>query len=215
MFISALDLLKTGIGPSSSHTMGPMLAARQFSHLVRHYLATHNISQEMTIRCTLKGSLSATGKGHATDRAIALGLHGYLPVDAAQYDLETLVQRIWNTHSIDITDTQKVLFFATKDIIFDQGKALPEHPNGMIFELLDSQMQPLISETCFSIGGGFISTADEIRELVAPLKMETVNQFPYPFDTAQSMMDMSIESGFSIIDCAWSAWIPTCRCRPV
>ena len=83
MFISALELLKIGIGPSSSHTMGPMLAAKEFTHLIEKYLMTHDNTQEVSIRCTLKGSLSATGKGHATDRAIALGLHGYLPTDVA------------------------------------------------------------------------------------------------------------------------------------
>lgn len=163
MFISTLELLKIGIGPSSSHTMGPMLAAKEFTQLIEKYLIAHDNTRKLSIRCTLKGSLSATGKGHATDRAIALGLHGYLPKDVAHHDLETLVKRIWNNQSVNINDTQQVLFSATNDIIFDQGKALPEHPNGMVFELLDVQMKPLISETYFSIGGGFISTSDEIR----------------------------------------------------
>lgn len=200
MFISTLELLKIGIGPSSSHTMGPMLAAREFTHLIEQYLKAHDNTQEVTIRCALKGSLSATGKGHATDRAIALGLHGYLPTDVAHHDLESLVNRVWENQSVNINESQQVLFSAANDIVFDQGKALPEHPNGMIFVLLDDQMKPLISETYYSIGGGFISTSDEIRGLVAPLKMKPATLFPYAFDSAQSMMEMSVNSSLSVAE---------------
>ena len=79
MFISVLELFKIGIGPSSSHTMGPMAAAREFVGLVRKFFAAHQYAQTTHIRCILKGSLAFTGKGHATDRAVALGLHGYTP----------------------------------------------------------------------------------------------------------------------------------------
>ena len=198
MFISTLDLLKIGIGPSSSHTMGPMVAAREFIHLVKEYCLTYKNSSAITIKCTLKGSLSATGKGHATDRAIALGLNNYLPKDVSNQDLDSLVQSVWGKTSIKIDDTYSALFSACKDIIFDRGKPLLEHPNGMVFELLDENSQVLISETYFSIGGGFINTDTEIKQLVAPLKMESVSSFPYAFDTAQSMLEMSIDSQLSI-----------------
>ena len=200
MFISVLELFKIGIGPSSSHTMGPMLAAREFIHLVKQYSITHEIVQNITIRCTLKGSLSATGKGHATDRAVALGLHGYLPKDVANHDLDSLVTRIWNNQTVAIDDTHLAMFSASRDIIFDTGEHLPEHPNGMIFELLDAREEVLVSETYFSIGGGFINTSAEIRQLVAPLEMKSVALFPYGFDSAQLMLDMSTDSGFSIAE---------------
>jgi L-serine dehydratase len=198
MFISTLDLLKIGIGPSSSHTMGPMLAAWEFIQLVKTHCLTHNVSSAITIQCTLKGSLSATGKGHATDRAVALGLNGYLPKDITDYDLDTLVRRIWNEKSIAINDSHLVNFTASKDIIFDTTGPLPEHPNGMIFNLLDRHEKVLVTETYFSIGGGFISTSAEIKKIVAPLKMKSVDSFPYAFDSANLMLKMSATSGLSI-----------------
>ena len=198
MFISTLNLFKIGIGPSSSHTMGPMVAAREFIHLVKEYCSTHKISSGVAIRCTLYGSLSATGKGHATDRAIALGLNDYLPKDVANVDLDTLVDQIWENTSINIDYIHNILFFPTKDIIFDQGRPLPEHPNGMIYELLDEKGRVIFSETYFSIGGGFISTLAEINQIIAPLKAQTMDACPYPFDSAQLMLTMSIESGLSI-----------------
>lgn len=79
MFISVLDLFKIGIGPSSSHTMGPMVAAGAFAERIREHLAEHPGLQGLSLRCVLKGSLAYTGKGHATDRAVLLGLHGYTP----------------------------------------------------------------------------------------------------------------------------------------
>jgi len=200
MFISALDIFKIGIGPSSSHTMGPMVAARDFIKLVKKYCVLHKPSQPVTIRCTLKGSLSSTGKGHATDRAIVLGLNGYLPKDLANQDVSALIHDLWPNEILELDGAGTVRFTAQNDIIFDVGAPLPEHPNGMIFELYSEQGEILISETCFSIGGGFISKAEEIRQLVAPLKMKPVDLFPYPFDSAQSMLGMARESGSSIAD---------------
>jgi len=176
--------------------MGPMLAAHTFIQSLKHHLPQH--AEKLHIRCTLKGSLSATGKGHASDRAIALGLHGYLPNDVADHDLDVLTQRIWSSTFITIHDKQRVAFCAGSDIIFDTGKPLPEHPNGMIFELLDDAGNIIISETYFSIGGGFINSASEIKQLVAPLKMSTNTAVPYAFDTAQVMLDMAEKSGLSI-----------------
>lgn len=198
MFISILELLKIGVGPSSSHTMGPMVAALAFMHKVDDYLGAHDIDQGINIRCTLKGSLAATGKGHATDRAVVLGLHGYAPKDVAKKDLDTLVPSLWQQSSIQREDGRAVAFSPDKDIVFDTGKPLPEHPNGMIFELLDAHREPLLTETYFSIGGGFISTLDEINTIVAPLQMRSADNFPYAFDSAQSMLDMATESGLSI-----------------
>jgi len=200
MFISTLDLLKVGIGPSSSHTMGPMLAAYEFIQHIKKYCLTNEVSHGISIRCTLKGSLSATGKGHATDRAVALGLNNYLVKDVVDQGLATLVHIIWNNTSIKIDDTHIAKFCASEDIIFDTGKPLPEHPNGVIFELLDESKKVLTSETYFSIGGGFICTSIEINQLVAPLKMKVADSFPYAFDSVQLMLDMSTNSDLSIAE---------------
>lgn len=200
MFISVLELFKIGIGPSSSHTIGPMIAANDFIHRAKQSLSTQTLPQATTIRCTLKGSLAFTGKGHSTDRAITLGLHGYSPEGLADKDIELLVSQLWGSTQIPIDDTSQILFSPQADIIFDKGKALPQHPNGMIFELLGTSGQTLLTDTYFSIGGGFISTLSEISHLVAPLKMEQSSSCTYPFDSAASMLEMSFDNDISIAD---------------
>jgi len=198
MFISVLELFKIGIGPSSSHTMGPMAAAREFVDRVREYLDVHQDTQDTHIRCILKGSLAFTGRGHATDRAVALGLHGYTPEGVADEDVDAVVDRIWNEHYIAVDDSHTVKFSPDKHIIFDHGEPLPAHPNGMIFELTGQSGEVLFSETYFSIGGGFISTLAEIEQLVAPLKMNSAVSCRHPFDTAGSMLQMATDTGLSI-----------------
>ena len=133
MFISALELFKIGIGPSSSHTMGPMIAAGDFLVLCRQYAETHHSSSVHAIRCVLKGSLAYTGKGHGTDRAVTLGLHGYTPAGLARTDIDALIERIWTDRSIKLEDGLKVAFSAAEDIVFDRDVSLPQHPNGMVF----------------------------------------------------------------------------------
>jgi L-serine dehydratase len=174
-----------------------MVAANDFIALVREYVSENQI-QKSQIRCTLKGSLAYTGKGHATDRAITLGLHGYSAKQLAGEDVDALVARIWGNTVISIDDTHKVSYTPDEGIIFDKGTPLPEHPNGMIFELLDTSGESLLSQTYFSIGGGFISTAAEIHQVVAPLKMEAVPSVPYPFDTGKKMLQLSGESSLSV-----------------
>jgi L-serine dehydratase len=197
MFISALELFKIGIGPSSSHTMGPMVAANAFLDRVRRYANEDNSIQHAILYCTLKGSLAYTGKGHATDRAVALGLHDYAPADVARVNIEALLAELWDQTVIVVEANQAVEFSPDTCIIFDRGEALPQHPNGMIFELKQASGKLLLTETYFSIGGGFISTLEEINRLVAPLKMES-SACPYPFDSARSMLEMSNHSGLSI-----------------
>ncbi|MEA3242484.1 MAG: L-serine ammonia-lyase [Pseudomonadota bacterium] len=198
MFISVLELFKIGIGPSSSHTMGPMVAAGEFVDLVRRFFTAHQATQATHARCILKGALAFTGKGHGTDRAVALGLHGYTPESVADEDVDAVVDRIWDQHSIAVDDSHTFMFSPAKHIIFDRGEPLPEHPNGMIFELIAESDEVLLSETYFSIGGGFISTLAEIKELVAPLKMNSAVSCPHPFDTAGSMLQMAGDTRLSI-----------------
>lgn len=198
MFISALELFKVGIGPSSSHTMGPMLAACGFSARVSESAATYGADRKLRVRCILRGSLAFTGKGHATDRAIVLGLHGYSPQQVASQDVDALIAHLWRQNRILLGSGDGVRFDPEQDIVFDRGEPLPEHPNGMIFELLGSAAEVLLSETYFSIGGGFISTLNDIRQLVAPVKMSSAAACPYPFDSARSMLQMAADSGLGI-----------------
>ncbi|MDH5435815.1 MAG: L-serine ammonia-lyase [Gammaproteobacteria bacterium] len=198
MFISVLDLFKIGIGPSSSHTLGPMVAAYDFiDHIKSNKIIGPN-EKEAFIRCTLKGSLAFTGKGHSTDRAVTLGLHGYLPAALSERDVESLIKQIWESNYIVIDTNPGILFKPDEHIVFDKEETLPEHPNGMIFDLVGSDRKILFSETYFSIGGGFISTLAEINQLQAPLKMESSTSCKYPFDSANEMLKMAKESNISI-----------------
>ncbi|MFT7465898.1 MAG: L-serine dehydratase, partial [Brevundimonas sp.] len=147
MFISVLDLFKIGVGPSSSHTMGPMVAANDFMQHVRNFVELNPTINTYHIRCTLKNSLAYTGVGHATDKAVTLGLNGYLPHTIIKENMDEVIEQTWNSKSIDISKTQKVAFFSEDDIIFDTRNSLKQNPNGMVFELLDKSDVILISHT--------------------------------------------------------------------
>ncbi len=194
MFVSVLELFKVGIGPSSSHTLGPMVAANDF---IKKLIEAKLFKQAVFIRCTFKGSLAFTGEGHASDRAVCLGLHGYAANDLINKDITALTNELWNKDSI-VIDNHVVSFVPDHDIIFDKGKPLPEHPNGMIFDLINDKGNTLLSETYFSIGGGFINTVAQIKQLQAPLKMQPADLCKYPFSSANEMLDMASSNGVSI-----------------
>lgn len=122
MFISVLDLFKIGIGPSSSHTMGPMVAAADFRRLVQGWFAEHGTTAECHVRCTLRGSLAFTGKGHATDRAVVLGLHGYTPLALAREDVGALVEALWVEQALPLDGGMHVRFRPGPDIVFDRAR---------------------------------------------------------------------------------------------
>lgn len=196
MFISSLDIFKIGIGPSSSHTMGPMLAARRFRHEALQRVADHTAPGPLTIRCILRGSLAYTGKGHATDTAVLFGMHNYRPEDLVDHDIAKLSVSLAPMTSI-VADGS-LQFSKGRDIVFDYGPALPEHPNGMIFELIDPNHTVLLSRTYFSIGGGFLSTPEEIARIEAPIRTRNAETYPYPFHSARSMLAMAEASALSI-----------------
>lgn len=210
MFISTLDLFKVGIGPSSSHTMGPMEAAVDFRNRMAEWMNDHSDDdQPYRVRCTLKGSLAFTGKGHATDNAVVLGLHGYQPKSLASVNVPEKLKAIQEKSAINVvyrtTDqtqpsTQFSIHFQhDQDVVFDFGEPLSEHPNGMIFELLQ-QDTVVLSETYFSIGGGFITTLSDINALEAPLKILDAEHCPYGFESAKTMLQMSRTNGLSIAE---------------
>ena len=198
MFISVLDLFKIGIGPSSSHTLGPMVAAKDFMEHAQRFLVTEPAIQDLQLRCTLKGSLAFTGKGHSTDRAVTLGLHGYTPESLGDTDVDSLMRQLWTHDHIALDEKRHINFRPAENIVFDKGEPLPEHPNGMIFELIGPSQQTVFSETYFSIGGGFINTLAEIHHLQAPLKMQPSSSCTYPFDSANAMLRMAQASKHSI-----------------
>ena len=198
MFISVLELFKIGIGPSSSHTLGPMIAADNFIKLIADLDLSESDTTALFIRCTLRGSLAFTGKGHATDRAVALGLHGYTPHNLGDVNIDKLVAQIWHKKRICINQGFDIGFMPDVHIVFDKGPSLPSHPNGMIFDLINQSNQSLLSQTYFSIGGGFINTAEEIDSLQAPLKMQNYTSCQYPFSSAADMLAMATDSHLSI-----------------
>jgi len=196
MFISTLDLLKIGIGPSSSHTMGPMVAAHLFRKAADDYLLRLPAEKHVHLRCTLKGSLAYTGKGHATDQAILLGVHGYSPEKLVDLEVAELAGNLRSQQTLNSAGT--LCFNPDTDIIFDYGPALPEHPNGMIFELIDDSGAAVLHRIYFSIGGGFLNTPEEISSLSAPIRVHAAATYPYPFDSAKSMLEMAAASRLSV-----------------
>ncbi len=198
MFISVLELFKIGIGPSSSHTMGPMVAAKAFVENIQKEVSEDHLHERLHLQCILKGSLAFTGKGHATDRAVVLGLHGYSPESVVEHQIEDLIEQNWGCKSLSIGDFESIDFSPEEDIVFDQSESLPQHPNGMIFQLHDPSGQVILSETFFSLGGGFISRLSEIDQPVTAPRIQPVVACRYGFDSASSMLQMCAESGLTI-----------------
>lgn len=193
MFLSVFDVFKIGIGPSSSHTMGPMTAAARFLDLLRDVPERERAARLMA---TLHGSLAFTGKGHATDRAVALGLLGYLPADLDPDRAERELVALHESRLLRPRSLPPLAFDPAADIVFDYGPPLPAHANGLVFAALDVHGSTVLAETYYSIGGGFVITAAE-RE--APMAAACdLAQWPYPFDNAASMLAMSRETGLSV-----------------
>ncbi|SFD12811.1 L-serine dehydratase [Bosea sp. CRIB-10] len=192
MFLSVFDVFKIGIGPSSSHTMGPMTAAGHFLDLLRQHPSRH---EAVAVGATLYGSLAFTGKGHATDRAVALGLLGWTPAELDPDEAERQLDALGTTHLLRLDGLPPLAFDPTTDIVFNYGPPLPGHANGLVFCARGATGAELLSETYYSIGGGFVVTAQE-RE--APPAAAAASSWPYPFATAATMLRMARESGLSI-----------------
>ena len=196
MFLSVFELFKVGIGPSSSHTMGPMTAAADFLDLLR---ASDANGAAASVRASLHGSLAFTGKGHGTDRAVALGLLGYRPADVDLDEAERRLEELRQGKSLAPAGLPALAFDPATAIVFDYGPPLPGHANGLVLAVLDAAGEPVLSETYYSIGGGFVVTAAQ-REGHAARAPEATDPagWPYPFDTAAAMLRMAQESGLSI-----------------
>jgi L-serine dehydratase len=194
VFLSVFDVFKIGIGPSSSHTMGPMTAAVSFLHLLQQADAGQRAAR---IRVSLHGSLAFTGKGHATDRAVALGLLGWLPAELHMETAERQLSELRHSCMLQPRGLPSLVFDPAADIVFDYGPPLPGHANGIVFSALDAEDAVVLSETYYSIGGGFVVTA---AERARPSGPATVNAtaWPYPFQNAAGMLQMARSSGLSI-----------------
>lgn len=192
MFLSVFDMFKVGIGPSSSHTMGPMVAAARFLDRLRA-----SPFQAHGLRASLHGSLAFTGVGHATDRATILGLAGFVPETYDAEHADAALEEIKRTRQITPPGLSALRFDPGQDLAFDYGPALPGHANGMILRATDAQGDVILEETYYSIGGGFVLTADELAANASDTKKPRAD-VPYPFETAAEMLAMAKESGLSI-----------------
>src|SRR5271165_6635338 len=187
--ISVFELFKIGLGPSSSHTVGPMKAAKAFvTGLARH----GDIVGVQRIEVTLYGSLAWTGKGHGTDRAVLLGLAGCDPATVDPAAAEALVARAKRHGKLKLDGRHDIAFDAAKDIVFDTVTAPPRHPNTVSFAAFGPRRRRLFAETWHSVGGGFISRDGEADPHAAAANI------PYPFRNAAQLLEMGRASGLSI-----------------
>jgi L-serine dehydratase len=192
MFLSVFDMFKVGIGPSSSHTMGPMVAAARFLETLRKSpFRAHGL------RASLHGSLAFTGVGHATDRATILGLAGFVPETYDAEKAEKTLAQIKADKVINAPGLGALRFDPGADLVFDYGPALPGHANGMVIKATDAQGDVILQETYYSIGGGFVLTAEEHAGAGGALARKRAD-VPYPFETAAEMLQMAQASSLSI-----------------
>lgn len=194
MFLSVFDIFKIGIGPSSSHTMGPMVAASRFLDALA---ARPDRAQCARLTVSLHGSLAFTGKGHATDRAVFLGLLGFLPETLDPDQAEALVAELQGTRRLAVPGVGPVAFDPGADLVFDYGPPLPGHANGMIFTALDTADDILLRQVWYSIGGGFVVNEDDLSGAGAP-QDAAIAEVPYPFTSAVEMLRMGRSAGLTI-----------------
>ncbi|MFT5422206.1 MAG: L-serine dehydratase [Candidatus Endobugula sp.] len=195
MSISTFDLFKIGIGPSSSHTVGPMVAAKQF---VEQLLEQKKLNSSQRICVELFGSLGATGKGHGTLKAIALGLEGESPENVPLDTINARIEAMTSNHWIKLSGTHRIHFDDKKDIVFHRGESLPYHPNGMRFRVFDREDQCLLEKYYYSIGGGFV--VDETRAKEGAVIVADNHLLPYPFASAKELLSLCQSHQLSIAE---------------
>ncbi|MEU5385128.1 L-serine ammonia-lyase, partial [Kitasatospora cineracea] len=192
MAISVFDLFSIGIGPSSSHTVGPMRAARMFA---RRLNSEGLLERVATVRAELYGSLGATGHGHGTPKAVLLGLENHSPrtVDVDRADLD--VERIRAEKRLSLLGRHEIPFDPDHDLVLHRRKALPYHANGMALWAYDASGETLLEKTYYSVGGGFVVDEDAIGE--ARVKPDDT-ALRHPFRTGEELLRLTRETGLSI-----------------
>src|ERR1700704_1243033 len=190
MSLSVFDIFKIGIGPSSSHTMGPMNAARNFVEL----LASRDLLERTAqVSAQLYGSLALTGLGHCTDRAILLGLEGLSPDTIDSTTVEPTLQRIRVEGRIRLLGRREIAFDEPLNLLFHMDQVLPGHSNGMRFTAHDAALQVLAREEYYSIGGGFIVQAGAEANVGAARR-----EPPFEFNSGARLLEHGRARGLEI-----------------
>jgi L-serine dehydratase len=206
MTLSVLDIFKIGIGPSSSHTMGPMNAARRF---VSTLDARGLLERTAQVGVQLYGSLALTGKGHCTDRAVLLGLEGCDPATLDPDGVEPALARIRGTQRLRLAGRHEIPFDEPMDVLWHRDQVLPGHSNGMRFTALDAERQVLHREESYSIGGGFVVGAEELQSAAhderapdataeGPAAGSRGPDLPYPFTSAADLLGQCRTHGLEV-----------------
>ena len=195
MYYSVFNLFKIGIGPSSSHTVGPMVAAKKFIESIS------NINEVVTVRVDVYGSLALTGHGHGTDKAILLGLEGHEPSTIDPCIIDERFEVIKLSNRINLLNKKEVSFSIRDDMSFHMEKLLPHHSNGLCFSAFKSSGDKIVSENYYSIGGGAVlSEADIGRNTPLPDEIPV----PYPFDTGLELLKLCSKNELSIASLIWA-----------
>ena len=194
MAISVFDLFKVGIGPSSSHTVGPMRAAFLF---VSRLHDTGLLERVAAVRCELFGSLGATGHGHGSVPAVVLGLSGEQPHLVDPVEAEPIVAAVRSGGRIALGGKHTVAFSVDDDVVLHRRSRLSFHSNGMVFLALDAEGRPVDRREYYSVGGGFVLDEDETGE---PVLREDSTPEPHPFDSGDQLVARAREHGLRISD---------------
>ena len=193
MALSVFDLLKIGIGPSSSHTVGPMRAAARF--VTRCLDERELLSRTARIRADLYGSLALSGRGHGTDRAVLCGLEGEWPDRIDPDIIDGKLERIRENKRVLLLGRHEIAFDEKADLVFNKREKLPFHPNGMRFTAFDATGKELASRDYYSVGGGFVVNHDEAAiDRIVP----DTTELPYPFHSADELLQRCAQAELSI-----------------
>ena len=194
MNVSAFDLFKLGVGPSSSHTMGPMTASGRF---LAWLAAAGVLDRVARIQITLYASLALTGRGHATDRAVILGLAGLQPRTLDPDTADEALAGIRASGRLPLAGGREIAFDEARDLIWEGRTRLPQHPNALRFQAFDADAGPIGERLYFSVGGGFVRDEDEMARNAPGVEGPAV---PYPYATAAELLDQAAQAGLSIAE---------------
>jgi L-serine dehydratase len=191
--VSVFELFSIGIGPSSSHTVGPMRAARLFAQDLR---SKGHLPHVASLIIELFGSLAMTGKGHATDIAVFLGIEGETPEGVDPNSVQAQIQRIEDDQTLRILGHHQIPFNSAEHLIFHKGKRFTFHSNAMRFKAFDAKGVLLLSDIYYSVGGGFVVPQEEVLESAYTSSFE--DTVPFPFQTCEDLLHHCRENNMTI-----------------